>query len=61
MLRSSPELAAHHLYGAGLTARAIDYWRKAAALASSRSAMQEAYSHLGAALAAALNLSTGVP
>ena len=51
-VESQPELAAHHLGQAGLPERAIEYWRKAAALAGSRSAMQEAYSHLGAALTA---------
>jgi class 3 adenylate cyclase/tetratricopeptide (TPR) repeat protein len=49
---SQPELAAHHLGQAGLTARAIEYWQRASALARSRSAMHEAYSHLGTALAA---------
>ena len=50
LIESQPELAAHHLHQAGLTAPAIEYWHQAAKLASSRSAMNEAYSHLGAAL-----------
>ena len=50
LIESQPELAAHHLQQAGLTAPAIEYWHQAGKLASSRSAMNEAYSHLGAAL-----------
>lgn len=52
LIDSQPELAAHHLDQASLSAQAIDYWHRAATLAASRSAMHEAYNHLDAALAA---------
>jgi len=52
LVEHEPELVAHRLARAGFTEQAIDYWRKAAKSAASRSAMQEAYNHLGAALEA---------
>ena len=52
LIASQPEIAAHHLHQAGFPERAIDYWRRAAGQASARSAIREAYNHLGAALAA---------
>ena len=53
---TQPELAAHHFAEAGLTAEAVEYWHRAANLASSRAALEEAYNHLGSALAALDNL-----
>jgi class 3 adenylate cyclase/tetratricopeptide (TPR) repeat protein len=50
LVETQPELAAQHFYEAGLVAEAIDYWSRAAKLASSRAAPEEAYNHLGFAL-----------
>jgi class 3 adenylate cyclase/predicted ATPase/DNA-binding response OmpR family regulator len=45
-VETQPELMAHHLIQAGLTERAIDYFRKAARHAIERSANAEAIGHL---------------
>ena len=45
--RSQPEVLARHLTDAGLTERAIPYWRRAGELAAGRSANLEAIAHLG--------------
>jgi len=50
LIETQPELAAHHFSEAGLVAEAIEYWHRAARLASSRAAPEEAYNHLGLAL-----------
>ena len=50
LIETQPELAAHHFSQAGLIAEAVDYWHRAAKLASSRAAPEEAYNHLGFAL-----------
>jgi class 3 adenylate cyclase/tetratricopeptide (TPR) repeat protein len=49
-VETQPELMAHHLAQAGLTERAIDYFRKAARRAIERSANAEAIGHLTRAL-----------
>jgi class 3 adenylate cyclase/predicted ATPase/DNA-binding response OmpR family regulator len=49
-VEAQPELMAHHLAQAGLTERAIDYFRKAARRAIERSANAEAIGHLTRAL-----------
>jgi predicted ATPase len=49
-VETQPELMAHHLAKAGLTERAIDYFRKAARRAIERSANAEAIGHLTRAL-----------
>jgi predicted ATPase len=49
-VETQPELMAHHLVQAGLTERAIDYFRKAARRAIERSANAEAIGHLRRAL-----------
>src|SRR5262249_7894715 len=45
-VETQPELMAHHLAQAGLSERAIEYYRKAARLAIERSANAEAIGHL---------------
>jgi len=49
-VETQPELMAHHLAQAGLTERAIEYFRKAARRAIERSANAEAIGHLTRAL-----------
>jgi class 3 adenylate cyclase/DNA-binding response OmpR family regulator/predicted ATPase len=49
-VETQPELMAHHLAQAGLTERAVDYFRKAARRAIERSANAEAIGHLTRAL-----------
>ena len=44
--KSRPELVARHLTEAGMTARALGYWRKAGIKAFTRSANREAIAHL---------------
>jgi tetratricopeptide (TPR) repeat protein len=50
LIETQPELAAQHFSAAGLVSEAIEYWHRAAKLASSRAAPEEAYNHLGFAL-----------
>ncbi len=50
LVETQPELAAQHFAEAGLIAEAIEYWHRAAEIASSRAAPEEAYKHLGFAL-----------
>jgi len=50
LVETQPELAAQHFSEAGLVSEAIEYWHRAARLASSRAAPEEAYNHLGYAL-----------
>src|SRR6185436_20547964 len=45
-IRSQPEILAHHLTEAGLTAEAIGCWQRAGHLATERSANAEAAAHL---------------
>lgn len=45
-----PEIVARHLDAAGLSARALPYWRKAGELAVAQSAHQEAIAHLSRAI-----------
>lgn len=45
-----PEIVARHLDAAGLSARALPYWRKAGERAVAQSAHQEAIAHLGRAI-----------
>src|SRR5262249_37127367 len=47
---TQPELMAHHFGQAGLTERAVEYWRKAGRRAIERSANAEAIRHLTGAL-----------
>jgi class 3 adenylate cyclase/predicted ATPase len=47
---SQPELLAHHYTQAGLDTLAVTYWERAARLAASRSACDEAISHLNSGL-----------
>lgn len=53
---AQPEVIAHHYTEAGDTLRAIQHWQRAARLAVSRSAHQEAVHHLRRALALVLSL-----
>jgi class 3 adenylate cyclase/predicted ATPase len=48
--QTQPEVLAQHLTEAGLTGRAIPYWRRAGELAASRSADLEAIAHLSRGL-----------
>jgi len=50
LIETQPELAAQHFSEAGLVSEAVEYWHRAANLASSRAAPEEAYNHLGFAL-----------
>jgi class 3 adenylate cyclase/predicted ATPase len=50
VVQSNPELLAYHCSEAGLTEKAIPYWRSAGELALSRSAHAEAISHLNEGL-----------
>jgi len=50
LIETQPELAAQHFSEAGLVSEAIEYWHRAAKLASSRASHEEAYIHLGFAL-----------
>ena len=50
LVETQPELAAQHFSEAGLISDAIEYWHRAAKLAISRAAPEEAYNHLGFAL-----------
>src|SRR5215475_9258471 len=49
-VETQPELMAHHFGQAGLSARAVEYWQKAARRAIERSANAEAIRHLTSAL-----------
>src|SRR5262245_2919513 len=49
-VETQPELMAHHFGQAGLTERAVEYWRKAGRRAIERSANAEAIRHLTSAL-----------
>ncbi len=51
LVQSQPEMLAHHYTGAGIHAKAVEHWQRAARLALSRSAHEEAISHLGQGLA----------
>ena len=51
IVRSEPELLAHHLAQGGKIADALEFWRKAAASAVQGSAYQEAIAHLESACA----------
>ena len=46
-VETHPELVAHHYTEAGMTKEAIVYWYRAAEIARSRFAHQEAITHLG--------------
>jgi CheY-like chemotaxis protein len=50
LAQNRPEIVAHHFGEAGSASEAIDYWRRAAQLASARSAMREAVSSFERAL-----------
>ena len=50
LIESQPELLAHHYTQAGLDTAAVAYWERAARLAASRSACDEAISHLNSGL-----------
>jgi predicted ATPase/class 3 adenylate cyclase len=50
LVESQPELLAHHYTQAGLDTLAVTYWERAARLAASRSAWDEAISHLNSGL-----------
>jgi predicted ATPase len=50
IVKSSPELLAHHCHEAGLLQEAIHYWKGAGDLAISRSAHSEAINHLNKGL-----------
>jgi len=50
LVETQPELLAYHYTQAGLDALAVTYWERAARLASSRSAYDEAISHLNSGL-----------
>jgi class 3 adenylate cyclase len=54
-----PELLAHHLTGAGKTARAVDQWLQAGRHAAARSSHLEAIGHFGRGLAFAASLPQG--
>ncbi len=51
LTQNQPEIVAHHFGEAGCASEAIDYWHRAAQLASARSAMHEAVSSFERALA----------
>lgn len=51
LIASQPEMAARHYAGAALPARAIEHWERAARLSLSRSAHEEAITHLNNGLA----------
>ncbi len=51
LAQNQPEVVAHHFSEAGSASEAIGYWRRAAQLASARSAMHEAVSSFERALA----------
>jgi predicted ATPase len=59
LVERQPELLAHHLTGAGDTARAIDEWLKAGQHAAARSAHAEAIGHFERGLAALAALAEG--
>jgi predicted ATPase len=48
--QSAPEILAHHFTEAGLTDRAVDYWKRAGELAARRFANAEAIEHLTRAI-----------
>jgi class 3 adenylate cyclase/predicted ATPase len=50
LVESQPELLAHHYTQGGLDTLAVAYWERAARLAASRSACDEAISHLNSGL-----------
>jgi class 3 adenylate cyclase/predicted ATPase len=50
LVEIQPELLAYHYTQAGLDTQAVTYWERAARLAASRSAYDEAISHLNSAL-----------
>ncbi|APW36887.1 hypothetical protein RD110_06505 [Rhodoferax koreense] len=51
LVATQPEMAARHYAGAAMPARAIEQWERAARLALTRSAHEEAITHLGNGLA----------
>jgi len=59
LVERQPELLAHHLAGAGDTARAVDQWLKAGQHAAARLAHVEAIGHFERGLAALATLSQG--
>jgi class 3 adenylate cyclase/tetratricopeptide (TPR) repeat protein len=59
LLERQPELLAHHLTGAGDTARAVDQWLKAGRYAAARLAHIEAIGHFDRGLAALATLPQG--
>ena len=59
LVERQPELLAHHLAGAGDTARAVDQWLKAGQYAAARSAHVEAIGHFERGLAALATLPQG--
>jgi tetratricopeptide (TPR) repeat protein len=56
---SQPELLAYHYTEAGMDPEALEYWEKAARLATSRSAHNEAISHLSSGLSVLSRLPEG--
>jgi class 3 adenylate cyclase/predicted ATPase len=50
LLESQPEVLAHHLTAAGLSERAVEFWRRAGERAAKSSANLEAVAHLGRGL-----------
>jgi predicted ATPase len=49
-VEAKPELLGYHFSLAGLPAKAVEYWQRAAQFAAKRSAMVEALGHLRQAL-----------
>jgi predicted ATPase len=56
---AAPEILAHHCDEAGLTERAVVYWRRAGTRALERSAVNEAIAHLNHGLASLADLPVG--
>ena len=56
MVKTRPELLAHHYTEAGLHKQAVDYWQQAGERAIARSAYQEAIAHLTAGVEALMTL-----
>ncbi len=56
LIATQPEMAARHYAGAALPARAIEHWERASRLALSRSAHEEAITHLRSGLALVADL-----
>lgn len=59
--KSAPEVIAQHAAEAGLTDKAIKYWRKAAMLSAAKPAYREAISHLRQAIELAGRMETTIP